>query len=192
VTVFEQVKEAIDMRTVAEGYGLQINRAGMCLCPFHAEKTPSAKVYPHNLYCFGCDASADVIGFTQKMFSLSEPIEAVKKLNDDYGLHINVGQASTSAEVSEYHKRIAERRAYEEWEKQAWRTLHDYLWLMREWRELVPESPNDVQDRRFVYALHHLDYAEYLCDELLHADRSGKLAMRDTIRNIENIIRMKG
>ena len=192
MNVFEQVKEAVDMRTVAEGYGLNIDRSGMCLCPFHAERTPSVKVYPHNLYCFGCGASADVIGFTQRLFSLSEPIEAVKKLNDDYGLHIAVGQAPTSAEVSEYYKRIARRRAYEEWEKQAWRTLHDYLWLMREWRKFAPKSPDDEQDRRFVYALHHFDYAEYLCDEFLHADRSGKLAMRDTIRNIENIIRMKG
>ncbi|NLT08094.1 MAG: DNA primase [Ruminococcus sp.] len=192
MNVFEQVKEAVDMRTVAEGYGLNIDRSGMCLCPFHAEKTSSTKVYPHNIYCFGCGASADVIGFTQRLFSLSEPIEAVKKLNDDYDLHFAVGQAPTSAEVSEYHKRIAERRAYVEWEKQAWRTLHDYLWLMREWRELVPKSPDDVQDRRFVYALHHLDYAEYLCDEFLHVGRSGKLAMGDTIRNIENIIRMKG
>lgn len=49
MTVFEQVKEAVDMRTVAEGYGLNIDRSGMCLCPFHAEKTPSAKVYPHNI-----------------------------------------------------------------------------------------------------------------------------------------------
>lgn len=181
MNVFEQVKEAMDMRTVAEGYGLDIDRSGMCLCPFHAEKTPSAKVYSNNIYCFGCGTSADVISFTQRLFSLSEPIEAVKKLNEDYGLHIAVGQAPTSAEVSEYHKRIARRRAYEEWEKQAWRTIHDYLWLMREWREIVPKSPDDVQDRRFVYALHHLDYAEYLCDEFLHADRSGKLAMRSII-----------
>ena len=187
MNVFEQVKEAVDMRTVAEGYGLNIDRSGMCLCPFHAEKTPSAKVYPHNLYCFGCGASADIIGFTQRLFSLSEPIEAVKKLNDDYGLHIAVGQAPTSAEVSEYHKRIAERRAYEEWEKQAWRTLHDYLWLMREWRKFAPKSPDDEQDRRFVYALHHFDYAEYLCDEFLHADRSGKRAMRSIIDQLKKI-----
>ena len=84
MTVFEQVKEAVDMRTVAEGYGLNIDRSGMCLCPFHAEKMPSAKIYPHNIYCFGCGVSADVIGFTQKMFTIAEPIEAVKKLNDDY------------------------------------------------------------------------------------------------------------
>lgn len=192
MTVFEQVKEAVDMRTVAEGYGLNIDRSGMCLCPFHAEKTPSAKVYPHNIYCFGCGTSADVIGFTQRLFSIAEPIEAVKKLNEDYGLHIAIGQAPTSAEVSEYHKRIAQRRAYEEWEKQAWRTLHDYLWLMREWSELVPKNPDDIQDERFVYSLHHLDYAEYLCDEFIHADRSGKLAMRGGIKIIELFMRQKG
>ena len=145
MTVFEQVKEAVDMRTVAEGYGLHIDRAGMCLCPFHAEKTPSAKVYPHNIYCFGC---------------------------------------GTSAEVSEYHKCIARRRACEEWEKQAWRMLHDYLWLMRQWRELVQKNPDDVQDERFVYSLYHIDYAEYLCDEFIHADRTERLAMRETIKNM--------
>ena len=50
-----------------------------------------------------------------------------KKLNQDFGLHIEIGKAPTSAEVSEYQKRVAEKRAYEEWEKQAWRTLNNYL-----------------------------------------------------------------
>ena len=43
MTVFEQVKSAIDMRTVAEGYGLEISRGGMALCPFHNERI-SAKI----------------------------------------------------------------------------------------------------------------------------------------------------
>jgi len=189
MTVFEQVREAVDMRTVAEGYGLRVNRSGMCLCPFHSEKTPSAKVYPKNIYCFGCGESADVISFTQRMFGLSEPIEAVKKLNADFGLHIAVGQAPTSAEVSEYRKRIEARKSYEQWEKQAWRTLRDYLWLIREWRELAPESPDDVQDRRFVYALHHLDWAEWLCEEFIRADRAGKLAMGETVKDIGRFMR---
>ena len=76
------------MRTVAEGYGLEISRGGMALCPFHNERTPSAKIYPDALHCFGCGTHVDVIGFTQKMFELDKPIDAVKKLNDDYALHI--------------------------------------------------------------------------------------------------------
>ena len=63
---------------------------------------------------------------------------------------------------------------------------------MRQWRELAPKSPDDVQDERFVYSLHHLDYAEYLCDEFIRADRLEKLAMRGIIKNIEIFMRQKG
>lgn len=191
MTVFEQVKEAIDMRIVAEGYGLQINRAGMCLCPFHNERNPSAKIYPQNLYCFGCGTSVDVISFTQRMFELEKPIDAVKKLNEDYGLHIAVGKAPTSAEVSVYRRRIERRKAYEVWEKQAWRTLADYLLLMRDWRELAPKSPDEEPDRRFVYALHHIDYAEYLCGEFIEMNKSGHIVIKSIIDDIADFMKRK-
>lgn len=169
------------MKTVALGYGLNINRSGMCLCPFHNERTPSAKIYPDALHCFGCGTHVDVIGFTQKMFALDKPIDAVKKLNDDYNLHIDIGKAPTSEEVSEYVKRVLEKREYEEWEKSAWKTLNDFLWLMREWIELAPTSPEEKFDERFVYSLHHLDYAEYLCREFIEYNRSGRLSMKKSL-----------
>ena len=53
------------------------------------------------------------------MFGLDKPIDAVKKLNDDYDLHIDIGKAPTAEEVTEYQKRVREKRAYEEWEKSA-------------------------------------------------------------------------
>jgi DNA primase len=151
MTVFEQVKSALNMPTVARSYGLNINRSGMAICPFHDEKTPSAKIYPDSFHCFGCGEYGDVIGFTEKMFGLS-PIDAVKKLNDDFGLNIEIGHAPTRSEKSEFQKRADERKAYEDWEKFAWKTLHDYLWLMRDWREkYAPIMPNIPIDRRFVY-----------------------------------------
>ncbi|WP_294474039.1 CHC2 zinc finger domain-containing protein [uncultured Ruminococcus sp.] len=184
MTVFEQVKSAIDMKTVAEGYGLHINRGGMCLCPFHEERTPSAKVYPDSFHCFGCGEHHDVISFTQKIISLDKPIDAVKKLNHDFGLHIEIGKAPTSEEVSEYQKQVAEKRAYEEWEKRAWRTLNNYLWLMREWRAFAPASPDEKCDERFVYSLHHLDYAEYLCWEFINSNKAGRLSMKNIVSEI--------
>lgn len=180
MTVFEQAKSAIDMRTAAEGYGLHINRSGMCLCPFHDERTPSAKIYPDSFHCFGCGEHHDVISFTQKLFGLDKPIEAVKKLNEDFGLHIDIGKAPTSAEVSEYQKRAAERKEYEAWERSAWNTLNNYCWLMREWRELAPHTPDEVCDERFAYALHHPDYAEYLCGEFIAEGKQGRLSMKQT------------
>lgn len=189
MTVFEQVKSAVDMRTVAEGYGLHIDRGGMCICPFHEERTPSVKIYPDNLHCFGCGAHVDVIGFTQKMFGLDKPIDAVKKLNDDYGLHIDIGKAPSAKEVSEYQKRVQEKHEYEVWEKSAWRTLNDYLWLMRDWRHLAPASPDEKSDERFVYSLHHLDYAEHLCLEFINFNKAGRLSMKNIVSEIADFLK---
>lgn len=189
MTVFEQVKSAVDMKTVAEGYGLHIDRGGMCICPFHEERTPSAKIYPDALHCFGCGAHVDVIGFTQKMFGLDKPIDAVKKLNDDYGLHIDIGKAPSAKEVSEYQKRVQEKHEYEVWEKSAWRTLNDYLWLMREWRQYAPASPDEKSDERFVYSLHHLDYAEHLCLEFINFNKAGRLSMKNIVSEIADFLK---
>lgn len=176
------------MKTVAEGYGLKVNRSGMCLCPFHSEKTPSAKIYEDSFHCFGCGVHGDVIKFTQMMFHLEKPIAAIKKLNEDFGLHLEIGVLPSKAEKSEYQERISERKAYEEYDKGAWKTLHDYLWLMREWRKLAPIRPYIKPDNRFIYALHHLDYAEYLCDEYISSDKDGRLAMKICVEQTANFL----
>ncbi len=166
------------MPTVARGYGLKINRSGMAICPFHAEKTPSAKIYPDAFHCFGCGVHADVIGFTQRLFGLSRPIDAAKKLNEDFYLHLDLGGHRTVNEVSEYRKRQQEREEYERWEREAWNTLRGYLRTMIEWRKLAPKCPDDEPDRRFIYALHNLHHSEYLCEEFIAADEEGRRKMR--------------
>jgi hypothetical protein len=147
MNVFEEVKSALDMPTAARYYGLKINRSGMALCPFHHEKTPSAKIYPDSFHCFGCGEHGDVIGFTEKMFGLS-PIEAAKKLCEDVNLGLDIGCPPSKREKCEYMKQASERRAYEDWEKSDWKTLNDYLWLMRDWKEkyapIMPGIPADV------------------------------------------------
>ena len=55
---------------------------------------------------------------------------------------------------------------------------------MRKWKELAPKSPDEAFDKRFVYALHHLDYAEYLCLEFINYDKAGRLLMKETISAI--------
>jgi DNA primase len=81
----ERIKQAHDLRAVAEAYGIKLKKKGanyVSLCPFHKEKTPSFTVNPKtNLYhCFGCNAGGDVIGFVCKMDNISFR-EAVDKLN---------------------------------------------------------------------------------------------------------------
>ncbi|MCH5193759.1 MAG: DNA primase [Oscillospiraceae bacterium] len=77
--------------SVMSGYVSLIRRGrnGVCLCPFHSEKSPSCTVYiddpnPH-FYCFGCGAGGDVITFIMKIENY-DYVEAIRFLADKAGM----------------------------------------------------------------------------------------------------------
>ena len=74
-----------DILSIAEGYGLQLRRAGRlykALCPLHNERTPSFFIDPkkQRFVCYGCGASGDVISLVQNLDGCGFT-EAVKKLS---------------------------------------------------------------------------------------------------------------
>lgn len=55
-------------------------RNGMCVCPFHADKDPSMKLYSNNtVHCFSCHKSWGTIAFITELEGLSFQ-DAVRKL----------------------------------------------------------------------------------------------------------------
>lgn len=70
-----EAKMGVDIAAVIEGAGVELRRSGSRLigrCPFHDEKTPSFFVFPdqQRYYCFGCQASGDVIDLAQALHGL--------------------------------------------------------------------------------------------------------------------------
>ena len=63
----DDLKETYSMRDIVEKYGLHVDKAGFCICPFHKEDTASLKVYERSFYCFGCHQGGDIFTFIQKM-----------------------------------------------------------------------------------------------------------------------------
>lgn len=189
MTVFDEVKAALSMKTVAESCGLSVSRSGMVLCPFHKDKTPSAKIYRDIFHCFGCGVHVNVIGFVQRFFELKRPIDAVRKLDADFHLQLGLSGERILSDVREYRARQARRQEYEKWEQEAWLTLSSYYRLLLGWRELAPKSPNEKPDERFIYALHHLDKAEYLCEEFITADEEVKKSMAEAVKQAADFIR---
>lgn len=53
MSIFQQVKESLNLIEVAKYYGIEVSRSGFASCLFHAEKTPSMKLYDDHFYCFG-------------------------------------------------------------------------------------------------------------------------------------------
>ena len=83
--IFEIVKENVNLREAAELYGIDVNRYGKALCPFHNDRHPSLYVADDHYYCFACGKHGDVIDFVGRLFQLS-PYDAARKLMADFHL----------------------------------------------------------------------------------------------------------
>ena len=57
---------------------------GFMRCPFHADRTPSLKLYGDHFHCFGCGAHGDVIDLTAGLLGCSKG-EAARRLSADFG-----------------------------------------------------------------------------------------------------------
>ncbi len=160
---------AVEMRHALENYGIEVNRAGYALCPFHDEKTGSLKVYPHSFYCYGCGKGGDVITLVRSLFDLSFR-DALIKVNADFALGLPIDKKPTIRQrrAAQEKRRELERaqmhrqRAHiENWES--------YLDLVVEWelcglyiRNYKPVPGDDTLHPWFVKALRRRDYLDYL------------------------------
>ena len=97
---FEEVKRLVTVPEAAEYYGFHPNRSGFISCPFHSEKTPSLKLRPASWRCYGCGRSGTVIDFVGELFGLS-PIDAVRRINEDFHLGLPLDRPPSSAEREE-------------------------------------------------------------------------------------------
>lgn len=78
---WQAIKAQINIAEVI-GHSVNLKRKGNLYegcCPFHAEKTPSFKVYEDGFHCFGCGAGGDVIDFVVQMENCT-PGEAIERL----------------------------------------------------------------------------------------------------------------
>lgn len=111
---FDEVKARLTMEQVAREYGYTPNRAGFICCPFHAEKTASLKLYDRSFHCYGCGAGGSVIDFIAMLFNL-DPLDAVKRLNEDFHLGLDLGARPDPAELRERKRTQEAKKLFDEW-----------------------------------------------------------------------------
>ena len=164
--IFEDIKALLPMSLVFQSYGIEINRGGFCLCPFHSENHASCRIYDNNyIHCYGCGEHHDIISFTAKYFNLSNQFDAVKKLNKDFHLGLDTDSPLLPAEKSEYIKKAEEKNAYAAWEQSAWKTLRDWYRLLMYYLEIYRPSCTDEYNSYFALALTELPLAEIYLEE---------------------------
>jgi hypothetical protein len=161
--IFEIVKENVNLREAAELYGIDVNRYGKALCPFHNDRHPSLYVADDHYHCFACGEHGDVIDFVSKLFLLSL-YDAAQKLAADF--HLSPDKPPSAAAL--HAKRIrTEAQQLKANERLCFSVLSDYARVLRDWKvQYAPQSPAEAPDERFVEACHKLDEVEYYLDIL--------------------------
>ena len=108
MSIFEEVKEQLNIRQVIEHYGFKVNRAKQFICPFHNDHKPSASIKNDYFHCFVCGAGGDLITFTAKYLGMSN-LDATKELVKEFSLDIDI--STPEERKSQY---IEERKRREE------------------------------------------------------------------------------
>ena len=140
VNYADEIKRNVTMREVCEMYGIAVSRGGFALCPFHADKKPSLKVYDgkRGFCCFVCDTKGSVIDFVMRFFGLDFKAAACK-INTDFNLGLPIGAKQTAEERRIAHnmsvllraERERKRRQQEQLENEYHAALDEFIRLDR-------------------------------------------------------------
>ena len=177
MNIFQEMKERVTARQVAERYGLKVSRNGMTRCPIHNDKHPSMKI-DQNYYCFACGAKGDAVNYVAVLFGLSQ-FEAAKKINDDFSLGISIENTGIRRKQNSGVREKEKIPTKEEriqfvqkkiggWVKDAVNVLLRYLRWMEFWKEFYkPESMEAEWNPLFVEALQNESKISYLVDMMM-------------------------
>lgn len=159
--MFESIKAAVTARQAAEHFGIEVNRSGMAVCPFHDDRTPSLKL-DQRYYCFGCGANGDAINFTARLFGISN-YSAAQKLAEEFGIH----SGSHTTENTQKKPTVPLRHL----EQRCLFALVAYERLLRLWKkQYAPGCLGTPFHEKFVEACHRSAFVAQLIDEMSDAD----------------------
>lgn len=168
MSLIREVKERANIVKVAELYGLKLNRAYKCVCPFHKEKTASLSISPQKQIwkCFGCGKGGDSISLVSELLNINA-LEAAKSINYTLGLGLNTNQKSNYFEINKYKNKQKTEEIFKQWENKTFQLLCDYLHLLWKWEEeKAPKNMEEDSDELFVEAMHNKDYIDYLIESI--------------------------
>lgn len=116
----KEIRVRVPASELLSFYGMKIDRAGFCNCPFHqGDKTGSLKVYSgsRGWHCFGCGAGSSVIDFVMLYFGLTF-MDAQRKINEDFRLRLPLDRDLSDQEKIEAAQKAREQKEQaREWEK---------------------------------------------------------------------------
>lgn len=170
IDYIKELRRMVSGRDVCEMYGVPLNANNKTHCLFHSEKTASMQVYDgeKGFYCFGCGARGDALDIVQKLFDLTVE-EAARKINNDFALHLPIGEKLSAARQREVgrmmydqrKKRQAKEKERQQMQDDYYLALDTFTLCQRIIKDFAPAAPEDEPHPMFVWACNNIARAEY-------------------------------
>lgn len=124
--IFRAVCDAVHLQEVITAYtDVEFNK-NKCRCMFHNDCEPSFSIYGKNgrelWHCFGCGIGGDAVSWVERYFNL-KPLEAVRKLNNDFRLGLKVGGRLSKADRQRLFELERQRKIETAW--RSWQRQHE-------------------------------------------------------------------
>lgn len=146
-------------------------RNKFALCIAHQEDTPSMRIGPKYVHCFGCGFFGDSIEIVKRLFDIGA-LAALTKLNNDFGIGLPLGRRPTlreSMEIKARADKIAkERRDLKEERLARFERRIDLEKQLILLEDILNESRPTDRDAPFgslfTYYTPKIEYLKYLID----------------------------
>lgn len=157
MSIFEMIKQSLNLIDVARFYGIEANRSGFVSCLFHNERTPSLKLYSDHFYCYGCGKGGDVIALIAQRMNVSQ-FESAKIIMNDFNLSNEKLKITTKPQI---------KITYSECEQQTIRLLNQYSdYLKYLIKIFAPKDENETVNDIWVESIHKQHITQYYLDLL--------------------------
>lgn len=163
--VAEHIRDTVKMIHVIDLYYPELqHRHNRIPCPLHNGKDYNFSFGDNWYKCFVCGGAGDVISFVKESQHLSTRYDAMKRLNQDLGLHLPLGgdyvDAGFSAEAERKRELAREReRIKQEWEETYHKWLDEWIKLDKTLHTAEPFSDEWVSAKK------RIDNISFLLDE---------------------------
>ena len=187
MNIFTAVKEKVSPLEAARFYGLNVNKNGMSICPFHDDRHPSLKIDAKpggGFYCFGCQEHGDVISLVAGLLGIRNMDAAVRIAKD---FHIEYD--SKENDLDHPSEEIKKKRSANDRERFAIRRrdlcklILETLSDMREekWQCETKAMKILEEDELYCWIVNHIDKLDASYDYLLYKSKNEVLNAIETI-----------
>ncbi len=114
MTLVDEIKDRLDLRDLV-GRAVQLHANGtgnLGLCPFHAEKSGSFRVWEDHFHCFGCGASGDVFDWLERHEGIDFR-EALRRLAQETGVTLRADPDAERQRQEHLNRTATLRKAVE-------------------------------------------------------------------------------